>query len=300
MGSGAEASLAGKTARLPSIGMKLNSIKQCRPVLGTYVEIELVAEADDNALLDLSLAAFAEIERIERLMSFHDEESELSRINRRALQETCRISAEMEAVLRFALDLSRKSSGRYDLSIAPELVKRGVLPGRGLASTDRGNWEDLEVGERTVRFGRPLQLDLGGIGKGYAVDRALAVLGDEVDAVVNAGGDLRMTHWERKTVGIKIPRRNGGVGIFEMPMLAPAVATSASYYLDGEQVILSPDTGKPVQDARSVSVFAETCMEADALTKIVFLAPDCGSILKAMNARAVLVDESGVVTSPGS
>jgi len=259
------------------------------------VEICVSGNQTEDALLDLSLAAFSEIERVERLLSFHDEHSELTRINRSAHLTECEISEDLDMVLRCSLSLSKLTGGRYDLSVASDLVKLELLPDSGGTSEAEGNWSDLEINDRRLRFRKPMQLDLGGIAKGYAVDRAIEILAGECTAVVNAGGDLRITDWEGQTVGVKVPGKDSVSGVVELSMQGPAIATSGAYYRDGKQAIVFPETGQPVHDQRSISVFAPTCMLADALTKVAFLCPNCQAVLEAMHSHAVVVDQLGSV-----
>ena len=102
----------------------MNSISRCKPLLGTYVRLTLTADAARDTLLAMSVRAFARIQRVERLMSFHDPDSELSRLNQLAHRQPCPVSAETEAVLRQAQRLSRASHGLFDISIAPALIRQ--------------------------------------------------------------------------------------------------------------------------------------------------------------------------------
>lgn len=275
----------------------MNFIQRCKPLLGTYVEMQLSGEVSEDTLLELSIAIFSEIENIERLMSFHNPDSELSYLNRTAYQKPCVISVKMQQVLHRALALSDISDGLFDISIAPTLIRCGLLPNHGVEVDNSASWRDILLRDNRLSFTRPLQLDLGGIAKGFAVDQAISLLPEGICAVVNAGGDLRMTHWEGQPIAIRIPGRQHQV--IELPMQAAAVATSACYYLDGSgadsSMIVSPASQLPVSDKRSFSVFAESAMLADALTKIVFLAPERATLLKRFDARAVMVDQQACI-----
>ncbi len=247
---------------------------------------------EDDALLDRSLAAFDEIERIQRLMSFHDPASELTRINQTAHLRTVEISHDLCQVLDFAQRVHRASEGFFDPSIAPELIRRGILPDHGNAVTGRSNLEWMELTETSVHFSAPLQIDLGGIAKGYAVDRALHVIGREVDATVNAGGDLAMRRWHGREVEIRTPGSDGRETV-KVPMENRSLATSAAYYLAGEHVILDPHQRMPHTGKQSVSIFAESCMTADALTKVALLMPDPSAVLRNFNATGFITSLEG-------
>ncbi len=272
----------------------VNSIRQCRPLLGTYVEIHIAADEDDDALLNRSLAAFDEIGRIQRLMSFHDPESELTRINQTAHLEAVEICHDLWHVLSFARELYLKSGGFFDPTIAPELVRRGLLPDHGSALECGSNLSSVLLTENTVKFSKPLQIDLGGIAKGYAVDRAITIIGDDVDATVNAGGDLAMTRWQGRDVEIRTPG-SGGRDTVTMPMENRCLATSAAYFLEDQHVILDPHDRLPFAGKQSASVFASTCMVADALTKVALLMPDPAAVLWNFDAIGFIIGLEDVV-----
>lgn len=278
----------------------MNSISRCKPLLGTYVRLSLTADAARETLLETSVRAFARIERVERLMSFHDPDSELSRLNRLAHRQPCPVSAETEAVLRQAIRLSRASHGLFDISIAPALIRRGLLPAVDVdIDTDidaSANWRDLRVENGRVSFAKKMLIDLGGIAKGYAVDQAMSVLSDDIDAVINAGGDIRMNRWQDKTVSIRYAA-SGHDQTVEAPMRAAAIASSASYYLNGKGAIIAPGQRQAADSPCVYSVFASNCMLADALTKIAFLSGGRHDLIRAFDARLLCVDRRGRVRS---
>lgn len=272
----------------------MNSISRCKPLLGTYVRLSLTADAARETLLAMSVRAFARIERVERLMSFHDPDSELSRLNRLAHRQPCPVSAETEAVLRQALRLSRASHGLFDISIAPALIRQGLLPAIDGDIDESANWRDLRLENGRVSFAKKMLIDLGGIAKGYAVDQAMSVLSDDIDAVINAGGDIRMNRWRDKTVSIRYAA-SGHEQTVEAPMRAAAIASSASYYLNGKGAIIAPGQRQAADSPCVYSVFASNCMLADALTKIAFLSGGRHDLIRASGARLLCVDRRGRV-----
>ena len=126
-------------------------------------------------------AAFAAVERVQELMSYHDPASELSRINRDAACTEQRIDAQTYAVLEVALRMAALSNGAFDPCIGEHLERWGYLPSppplrlRRACPAGHGGTLQLIDSDR-VRFARPLRLDLGGIAKGYAVDCAVHAL----------------------------------------------------------------------------------------------------------------------------
>ena len=277
-----------------SIGVCMNAISRCKPLLGTYVEANISGDLSDNDLLNISQDIFSRIEEIESLMSFHRDNSELSYINSNAHSHRCSISNEMYDVLKQALEISELTDGLYDISIGSELVKNGFLPDRSIRSDENANFRDILLGDNKVKFSKRLQIDLGGIAKGYAVDQALlSVKNKDVKVVINAGGDLVMSDWYKESVSVKVPSLNSNKTV-NIKMRNKAVATSASYYFDNNKnPIISPNTKRMIDDKRSISVFAPNCMLADALTKVVFLDENYISLIKPLNAEAIFVNEFG-------
>lgn len=277
----------------------MNQLGRCQPLLGTYVEIELSADLDDEQLMEISQTAFAAIEQVEAMMSFHRPDSELSKINHYAARQVCPVSEPMHEVLSLALKLSALSDGIFDVSVAPSLVRQGSLPLAGINEAQQADWTAIELGRRSVSFKRPLLLDLGGIAKGYAVDCAMATIPDGVVASINAGGDLRLSEWQDQQVSVRLPSSPDQV--VALPMMAEAMATSANYFteVDSEEpasVMIMPATGEPVVEAYSITVFANSCMLADSLTKWAFLDPSCGDKIRDLGALAVMISAKAEIS----
>lgn len=274
----------------------MNTISRCKPLLGTYVELTLCADESRDVLIDMSISAFSKIEKIESLMSFHNVKSELSYINRFAHIKACCISKDTEAVLNKALQISKKTDGLFDVTIAPSLVRQGILPNNKWSFADSASWKDIYIENREVSFYKPMLIDLGGIAKGYAVDLAMSIFDDKVNVIINAGGDLKMSHWMGQYVQVKYisPKVKK---IIKIPMIAPAVATSANYYLDGKSAIISPKTGKTILVKNSYSVFAENCILADALTKVAFLSAQKNNLINSFGAKLVSINQKGIIST---
>lgn len=277
---------------LDSSNKSLNSISRCQALLGTYVEINISSEKKDDELLEMTNIAFAKIKEIENLMSFHDINSELSHINREAFNGACAISASMNDVLTQAISLSNKTNGIYDISIAPQLMKQNLLPNHYISSDPSANWQDISLKDNKIKFNKELQIDLGGIAKGYAVDQALSLIEDGLsDITINAGGDLAMSNWESKVIEINYSNKNSKITSL---MKRKALASSALYYLDGKSSIISTSSRKPILCDDTISVFAPNCMLADALTKVVFLqGQECLSLLDDLDSIAIITNKDG-------
>jgi len=252
--------------------MAAATVLRARPALGTLVEFR-VEGLDGTAAARAVDAAFAEVLTVHRLMSFHEPHSDLALLHRAPAGTAVRVNARTHEVLHWSLRIAAASHGCFDPTIAAAQVAAGRLPqpASACAPDPDGNWRDIELlgGER-VRLRRPLWIDLGGIAKGYAVDRAIDVLRAHgaAQACVNAGGDLRVFGPRVERVHV---RDAGGGCAAVLEVANGAVASSSG------------------ADARSLtaSVVAARCIVADALTKVVLAAnAACGCILDEFGASA--------------
>jgi thiamine biosynthesis lipoprotein len=269
----------------------LNTLQRCKPLLGTFVDVTVSDHVSDKALIALSNQLFDHIEHIQLAMSFHDSNSELSKINQLAHKDALTISADMQSVLHHALSLSHDTEGDYDIVIGAELVSRQVLPNHELRVNRDANWFNIVLKDNTVFLTTPLLIDLGGIAKGYAVDKAIESVTTDAEVTINAGGDLRMTHWQGQTVAIRVPYSKSGESR-SIEMQAAALATSGYYFNDQQYVDLNGNQQQLLSEC-SVSVFADSCMIADSLTKVALLHQRANEVIKKHNATLVILDRNG-------
>lgn len=264
-------------------------------VLGFEIQISLSGDLVEAELHELSEKGFHEMARIEKIMSLSDQKSELSMINRMAGDSPLEISSEMTEVLDLGLRLSALSDGYFDPTIGSCVAEKNPLAEISRKDRGRATWRDLKMEEGELSFNQPVALDLGGMTKGYLVDVVAKSLGERVDYFVNLEGHQRMRPWAQRNAGIRVPDPDYFISL-ECPMQASAVATSAPSLLDGTNPIFCPYSREPVRASHSVSVFAESCMLADALTKVAFLAPLAKEIMREMNAVAIVIDDQGGIT----
>lgn len=277
-------------------------MRRARPLLGTLVEI--TSEGAIGSFLPGAIeVAFASIEQVQRLMSFHDPGSDVSRINGAVAGQKVRVDPHTFRVLSFARRLSEISDGAFDVTIAPVLVKNGFLPKRlGEALPIGGTYRDLDLlPGNHVRWRNKGWIDLGGIAKGYAVDCAIAALRSQgvVIGIVNAGGDLRCFG---RTQSIHIRHPNAPTVLMRLGRLTDAaVATSAGYFsgigVGGCRIdpLVDPRERRCMNWEASVSVAAPDGMTADALTKVICLAPEFApGILDRFRAQAIVIDHNGM------
>jgi thiamine biosynthesis lipoprotein len=264
-------------------------IERVQPWLGTFVAIAIENERESKVQRAIT-AAFTEIAGIHRLMSFHESGSDVSRANREAARVKVKIHAKTAAVIEQAQTIARASEGVFDITVGGTLAAGRFLtrpPGAPQPAT-RVSWADIEISKNAIRFRKPLWIDLGGIAKGYAVDCAIAVLveqmkGEPVSRMsVNAGGDLRVVGSNR--IALRLPWASDTIALMELEdgSLASSCGHEQRRRLRGRVVRphLDGRSGRGVGAGSFVSVVAEQCLVADALTKVV--------LARGMRARTVL------------
>ena len=278
--------------------------------MGTTVECLLESEAEAAPAFE---AVETEFERLEAILSRFRLDSELSQLNRVGRLEAC---PDLLAVTRLALQARERSGGRFDPTIHDAVVAAGydrsfeLLVREGPAGSEeappcRGGVTIDEPAD-TIELDEGVRLDFGGIGKGYAVDRACALLRISGPCLVNAGGDLAV--WGRPRtgcwpIGVETPD-----GTISLALEDGALATSGR---DGRRWrrggmerhhLIDPATGKPSDsDLLRVSVAARSAVEAEVLAKSLFLVGEEDAAFEAarLGLAAVLVTEDGRTVMAG-
>ena len=263
-------------------------LRRCRPLLGTYVEVT----ADKAEAIE---AAFAAVGRIHSLMSAHDRDSDVSRINRFAHLGPIEVDAWTALVLERALSWSRRSAGVFDVVRAGKAaIASGYLPRHAdQTQPEAAHWTWLEVQGRSVRLLKPACLDLGGIAKGSAVDQAVVAMrrAGASRGLVNAGGDLFGFGSEPWNTTVVDPATRQPV--VEVAVRNEALATSAC--INGSSSHLPR-----YANWSSVTVRAPDASDADALTKIVWAGhANVGDLLARANATAFGIRADGAIEEVG-
>ena len=235
--------------------------------------------APRDTLDDAIEQAFEAVAEVHRLMSFHESGSDVSRLNRIALFRPVAVNPQTLEVLEWSQRFAEASDGGFDITVAAELVDWDLLPRPDCRyqPDGRGSWRDIEIRrDGTVRFHRPLWIDLGGIAKGYAVDRAIERLrlSGIGRACVNAGGDLRVLGPEAERVHLD-PRHGRDRRVPVLEIANASVASSGGHALRRHRRMVGPHVHgterHPVGARTFVSVVADGCVVADALTKVVLV-----------------------------
>jgi thiamine biosynthesis lipoprotein len=270
-------------------------ISESQAIMGTRCAVELWS--DDKSAGEAAITSvFDDMRRIDRLMSTWKEDTEISRVNREAGKHPVKISPELFKLLQTSVEYSELTHGAFDITYASVGYlydfKKGVHPDpKAIAAALPGiNWRHmvLDPKQTSVYFTRPgMRIDLGGIAKGYSVDRGIEILQKHgiTRAMVNAGGDTRIIGdrfgrpW---VVGIRDPDHENKM-FLRMPLSDTAFSTSGDYerYFDEDgkrfHHIIDPKTGDSARKCRSVTIISGTATRTDALTKSVFImGPEVG------------------------
>lgn len=234
-----------------------------RYLMGTLVEIRLWDEPEEAGQAACR-EAFAEMRRLERSFSRFDPESELCRVVREANRHPVRVSADLLAVLSLAQRISESSRGAFDITVGAWTT--GISRAETRA---RIGWEKirLDPSAGTVRLDVPgMTLDLGAIGKGYAVDRAVEILqrAGIRRGLVDAGGNFKIFGFpETQRAGIEDPSHVDRLwGIVDL--VRSSVSTSGNAHRPRH--LLDPRTGCPTRAGDGAVVLANSAAIADGLS----------------------------------
>ncbi|MBN1352875.1 FAD:protein FMN transferase [candidate division KSB1 bacterium] len=288
---------------------------ETRLAMDTFVTISVYDEDKSEKEIQTAIAAaFDSIFAIETLTSNYIDSSEISRLNRMRAFDEFEISKPVEEIIQTAIEIGALTSGALDITILPVLklwnfdADSPFVPEHSMIETQlkKVNYKNIRLHSSRLQFlEQGMEIDVGSVAKGYAVDRAVETLISMGmrEVMVNAGGDLRSISGPvtrgRRRVWIQHPRdRSKMWGYF--PLDTGSVATSGDYerffMQDGERYhhILDPKSGYPARRCISATVTAKSAMEADALATAIFvLGPEKGLQLAEQieNIDAIIIFE---------
>ncbi len=268
-----------------------DSARRARPLLGTFVEISACGapRVDLDAAIE---GAFKVVAEVHRLMSAHEARSDVGRLNLEASRLAVRVHPWTYEVLHTACELHVATAGVFDIALGRHSPRSGPQP-----------LSDIELlPGHCVRFGHSaVRIDLGGIAKGFAADRAIACLRafGIPQGLVNAGGGLAVFGEDATRVLIRDPRHPGRE-LCRIGVINAALASSGGRFDPfvspdpADPEIIDPSTRAPARGIRGVTVQAPFCMIADALTKVVMLTGESAAALLARyDASALFVSADG-------
>jgi thiamine biosynthesis lipoprotein len=273
---------------------------------------------DQTFLSEVADQVFAEIDQLDQQMSNYKRDSELSAINRDAAQHDVTVSPNLFALIQYSLRASQESGGDFDITVGPLMKLWGFFRGQGRLPT-RAEIADvqkrigyqhahLDGDRRTIRFDTGgVEFDLGGIAKGYAVDRAAEILrSNGVNAALVSSGTSSIfalgsppgEHGWKITVRDPY-QEDKPADILRLQNFA--LSTSGNYEkffkINGKIYchIMDPHSGWPVQDMLSTVAAVPTGIETEALTKIFFV----GGVEKSRQYLATHPNAIGIFYQPG-
>jgi thiamine biosynthesis lipoprotein len=287
------------TARIAAIAALLVSLtslpawaewhERTEAIMGTRIYVEVWSEDATKGEAGID-AVMADMRRIDMLMSHYKPESQLSQINARAAQEPVQVDPELFDLIKLSTHYSIITEGAFDITYAsvghlydfPHHVK--PTEAQIVAALPGVNWRNmlLDPEHHTVRFEHQgMRIDLGGIGKGYAVDHSIGILQARgfQHALVTAGGDSRIIGdrmgrpW---VIGIRNPDDKDKV-VTRIPIVNSAMSTSGDYerFFDEGGVryhhIIDPRTGHSASKVRSATILGPTATETDGMSKTAFV-----------------------------
>lgn len=276
-----------------------------------YVYVHSQAEADGDAQL-----VFQEIDRVEDLLSNYRENSELSRINREAGISPVTTDPETFHFLETSLLWSARSDGAFDITVGKLMRTWGFFGAKGRVPSDsdlaevssKVGWREVELegAERTVRFLKPgLELDPGGIGKGYAIERAVKILRSAhvVAALLSAGSSTIYAlgappgefGWKIRVPALNSPENTLSTVVLHDTSLSTANCTEKHFVNDGHLYchIMNPKTLRPVEGVLQVTVIAPSATDSDALSNVLFVLGPKGSAA----VLRTLLEDSALILS---
>ncbi len=283
-------------------------------IMSTRITVELW-HADAATANSCSERVFSEMRRIEALMSTYIATSEISRVNANAAISTLDISPELAGLIEKSLYFSEISDGAFDITYASvgyayDYRKKQQPDAETLAGALPAiDYRHVELDHNRIRFHYPgVRIDLGGIAKGYAVDRGIdLLLACGINrALISAGGDSRIlgdrggNPW---VIGIQHPRDPAGIAL-RLPLSNTAFSTSGDYERffieDGKRVhhILNPKTGKSAEGSWSATVTGPDAMTTDALSTTLFVLGAVAGIALIESLEgfdAIIIDHHGKV-----
>ena len=302
---------------------ELKLFKKASLSMGTVFETTIYAP--DKYIAEKTFnKVFQEINRLDYLMSNYKKESVLSELNRNASAEPTNCNKELASVIEQSLQYSDITDGAFDITIGPLMKKwgffkkKGRIPGKEEleSALESVSYKSIIIEEKTIKslaknpgtvktvfFKNPgTQIDLGGIGKGYAVDRAISVLKQNGinSALINFAGNIYTfgtppgkDSW---VIGLQHPRESEGIlGTFEIK--DKAVSTSGDYEnfftIEGKRYshIIDPRTGNPVKGIVSVTIVTGNATRADALSTGIFVL----GLTKGIELIEQLSDVEGII-----
>lgn len=263
--------------------------------MNTVVDITVAKLSAESTIQveDKIIEALDQFNMVVKKFTRFDQNSELSNLNRRSGEWT-KVSSELFYLVEMMLKLSADSDGAYDPTVIDFLEAYGYDPGYHFGklenkeldnvvekmSKERPSWKEIELDKErcSIKLAKGQRIDLGGVGKGYAIDLAYSALLPLSNYMINAGGDVRT----RGTNELGEPwrlellhndRSGNTIPLFSLPLNDQALACSGSWARKVKQFhhLIDPKTGKPENETKTVYILSDTAIQADGLATAIFV-----------------------------
>lgn len=302
-----------RSSELPAV------VKRAQMHMGTLVALTAVGATKEEAQVSIE-TGFREIKRLEQLLSTWISTSELSRVNAAAGQRPVVVSRETLDLISRSIEMARLTDGGFNIAVGPaveawSVTERQRIPNRTELDALKPliDWSAIQVDRKAHTIFLPvpgMRIDVGGIGKGYAADRAAEAMkkAGATGGVVALSGDIKtfgnLPGMKGFSVGIRHPRQDGAL-VATIDLRDEAISTAGDYerYFEQDGVryhhILDPVLLEPARKCQSVTVIAAEGTVADGLdTGIFVLGPEKGMALveRLPDVEAVIIDDQGRMT----
>ncbi|MFN3967167.1 MAG: FAD:protein FMN transferase [Endomicrobiia bacterium] len=264
------------------ISCQKKTYQETRFLMNTFVEIKIHDEKKEKAKQTCELA-FQEMEILDNLLNCYNPKSRISELNRKKTVKSYKV---LDEIIKKSIELSKLTDGAFDITIYPliqlwDFGNNNVPPEKTKIKKilQKINYRLIKVHKNKISLKGDTQIDLSGIAKGYIVDSAIDVLKacNIKNALINAGGDIRVIGNKVWKIGVQHPRKKNGQIMAILEVKNKAVTTSGDYekYFEyqGKRYhhIIDPKTGYPSTNCISVTIIADDATSADALATGVFV-----------------------------
>ena len=258
-------------------------IKRSTAALGTFFEIKCLSEKQDfDKTHNLITAAFSQAKFLENKLSFHNKESDLSKINQLEINKEIIICDKLVILLRISNYLNKVTDNIFNV----------ISPHQPLIAND----QFFTLKKNRIKILQKLEIDLGGIAKGFIVDKTAKFLirNGVYGGIVNGGGDIRIFGNYSTPIHIRDPfnfKNHLAIGSYSNQAIASSSITLNSKERGGKSSIYNNTSS----DIVHTTVIGKSCTICDALTKISLINPDIATKLLKNGYSGILIDKNGQV-----
>jgi FAD:protein FMN transferase len=273
----------------------MKKIQETQTHLGTPINIDVVAYDEDKARRAIE-RAFAEAARIEASYSRFIDGNELTNLNSK-IGEWVDVDHELFELISFGVRIGERTNGAFDLSVKSILEGWGYDPEYSLEEKTAGHTGTIELGDGRVRCSA--EIELGGLGKGYAIDRMMNELTDFTNVMINAGGDLLAKGQDKDgpwKVALEHPTdAKKGIGIVELDGISICASSPLRRQWRDRHHLVNPKEEKPADQMLAVYTQADAALIADAYSTALFAMgfEQAAALLPELPIEALLIGPDG-------